>query len=73
MGSPTTPLNLIISDPERSSSRPLTFLRLVYRKGTKLGHMLLLNTTRKSFVWSQNMSHLSLGDLERLNSMPLRF
>ena len=38
------------SDLERSMSRSLRFGRLISRKVDELGHMLLLDTTRKPYM-----------------------
>ncbi len=55
-----------LSELERSLSRSLRFQRLISRKAAELGHMLLLNTNRKSYVGSPiPLSHLTLSDLER--------
>ena len=55
-----------LSDLERSMSRSLRFQRPISRKATELGHMLLLNTSRKSYMGSPiPPSHLTLSDLER--------
>ena len=58
--------HLILGDLERSISSSLRFQRLIIsRKGAELGHMLLLNTNRKSYVGSPiPPSHLILSDLE---------
>ena len=47
--------------------------RLVSRKGFQLGHVLLLNTNRKSHMSSTAPSHLTLSDFERSMSRSLRF
>ncbi len=46
--------------------RSLRFRRLISRKGTELGHMLILNTNSKSYMGSTiSPSRLILSDLER--------
>ncbi len=62
------------NDLERSMSRSLIFGRLISRKGADSGHMLLLNTNKKSHGESLTApSHLTWGDLERLNSRSFTF
>ena len=62
-----------LSDIERSVSRSVRFWRLTPRKGAELGHMLLLNTNRKPYMWSpMTLSHLTLSYLERSISRSLR-
>ena len=60
-----------LSDIERSISRSLRFWRLISRKGAQLGHVLLLNANRKSYMGGgrspRAASHLTLSDLERSN------
>ena len=52
----------------------LGFQCLISRKGTELGHVLVLSTNRKSHIGSLPVpSHLTLSDLERLKSRSLRF
>ena len=54
-------------DIERSMSRSLRLWRVISCKGAELGHMLLLNTNRKSYMGSPIVpSHLTLSDTERL-------
>ncbi len=48
IGSPITLSHLTLSDLERSISRSLRFQRFISHKAAELGHMLLLNTNRKS-------------------------
>ncbi len=49
---------------ERSLLRSLRFGRLISRKGSELGHVLLLDTNRKSHMESPTApSYLTLGDL----------
>ncbi len=56
----------ITFDLERSISRSHGFQRLMSRKAVELGHILLLNTNRKSYIGSPKpSSHLTLSDLER--------
>ncbi len=50
-GSPTAPLDLTLGDLERSKSRPLRFQNRVCYTGAKIGHILLLNTYRKSYIY----------------------
>ncbi len=76
MGSPTAPLNLTLSDLERSNSRSPKFGSLITRKGAYLGHMLLLNINRNPKPYTGNPMtplHLTLSDLERSKSRSLRF
>ncbi len=74
MGSPYAPLDLTLSDIERSKSRSSKFLRLICCKGAELGPMLLLNINRKPYMVSTMApSHLTLSDLERLKSRSPRF
>ena len=55
-----------LGDLERSMSRSLRFRRLIFRKGSELGHVLLENTNRKSYMWSPiALSHFPLNGLER--------
>ncbi len=68
-----------LSDPEMSNSRPLileglslneldNMLLSKHRKGADLGHMLPLNTNRKSYTGSPMApSHVSLSDFEGRN------
>ena len=66
MWSPMTQSHLTLSDLDRSISRSHRFQRLIFRKAAELGHMLLLNTSRKSYMGSPiPSSHLTLSDLER--------
>ena len=60
---------------EMSMSRSLRFGRLISRKGADpQSHVLLLNTNRKSHMGSLTApSHMTLSDLERLNTRSLRF
>ncbi len=56
---------LTLSDLERSISRSLGLQRVVSRKAAELGHVLLLNTNRRSYMVSPiPSSQLSLSDLE---------
>ncbi len=49
---------------ERSMSRSLRFPRLISRKGDEVGHVVLLNTNRKSYIESPIApSYLTLSDL----------
>ncbi len=48
-----TPSHLTLSDPERSKSRSLIFRSIISGKGAELGHMLLLNISRKAYMGSQ--------------------
>ncbi len=52
MGSPIALSHLTLSGLERSISRSFTFQRLISRKRAELGHMLLLNTNRISYMGS---------------------
>ena len=74
MGSPNAPLDLTLSDLERSNSRSLSFRSLISRKGAQVGPMLLLNINRKPYMESPMApSHLTLSDLERSKSRSFRF
>ncbi len=54
MGSPTAPLDLTLSDPERSKSRSLRFQSLVSRKGAQLDPTVtILNINRKPYMASR--------------------
>ncbi len=65
MGSPVTLSHLTLGDLERSISRSFRFRNLISRKGSELGHMLLLNINRKAYMGSQmTLSHLTLSDLK---------
>ncbi len=69
MESPTAPLNLTLSDLERSNSRSPRFWRLISRKGAQLSPMLLLHINRKPYMGSpMALLHLTLSDLERSRS-----
>ncbi len=58
---------------ERSLSRSLGFQRLISRKGTELGHVLLLDANGKSHMESPIApSNFTLGNLVRSQSKPLR-
>ena len=60
------------SDLERSVSRSFRFRKLISRKGAELGHVLLLDTNRKSHMESPTApSHLTLSDLVRSRSRSL--
>ncbi len=48
MGSPMT----LTFDIEGPKSRSLIFWKLISHKGVELGHMLLLNISRKACMWS---------------------
>ena len=48
IGSPMILSHLTLSDPERSISKSLRYQRLISHKTAELGHLLLLNTNRKS-------------------------
>ena len=68
------PSNLTLSDLERLNSRSIRFQSIISRKGTKLGHMLLLTINRKPYMASpMTPSLLPLNDLERSNSRSLGF
>ena len=53
MESPTEPLDLTLSDIERSNSRSLRFHSLISRNGATLDPMLLLTINRKPYMVSQ--------------------
>ena len=58
---------------ERSLSRSLRFQRLISHKGAELGHMLLLDTNRKTHMESPTApSHFNLGELVSSKSRSLR-
>ncbi len=74
MGGSIGVITFDFSDLERSMSRSFRFGRLISRKGADSGHVLLLNTNKKSHVESLTApSHLTWSDLERLNSRSLIF
>ncbi len=65
MGSPMTLSHLILNDLERSIIS-LRFQRVISRKETDVGDMLILNINRKLYMGSPiPPSHLTLRDLER--------
>ncbi len=69
MESPTVRLALTLSGLERSKSLRF-FPAIISHKGTELGHMLLLDINRKSYVGSLNvLFDMTKSDLERLGSM----
>ena len=75
MGSPTAPLDLTLSDIERSKSRPLRFLRLkAYISQRSLVRPMLLTLIHmKPYMGSPKALlhlaplHLTLSDFERSN------
>ncbi len=52
MESPTAPLDLTLSDHERSMSRSLWFQSLISHNGGELDTILLLNINRKAYIGS---------------------
>ncbi len=63
-----------LSDLERSASRSLKFGRPISCKGGKIGHILLLNSNGKPYIWVSNgMITFDLSDLEMSGSNSLRF
>ncbi len=71
MASPITSSPLTLSDLEVSNSR---FRSLISCKGAELGHILLLNINRETYMGSpMTLSHLTLSYLEMSNSRSLRF
>ncbi len=63
MGDPTGPLDLTLSDLEKSTSRPLRFRSL---KKAELRHTLLLKNNRKTPLTSNGVIRFDPCDLERL-------
>ena len=62
------------NDLERSVSRSLRFGRLIFRKGADSGRVLLIKHQEESHMRSPTApSHLTLSDIERLNSRSLGF
>ncbi len=62
------------TDIEKTISMPLSFSRLISRKRAVLGHVVLLNTNRKSYMGIALLpSHLTLDDLDRPRPRSLRF
>ncbi len=73
MGNPTAPLDVTLSNLERSNSRSHIFRSHISGKGAQLGSMLLLNINRKPYMGSLiALSHLTLSDLERSKSRSVR-
>ncbi len=74
MGCLIAPLDLTLSNIERSKSKSLRLQSFISRKGAQLGHMLLLNTNGKPYMGSPiALSYLTFSDLEMSNSRSLRF
>ncbi len=72
MGSPLVQLHLTL-DILKGHSMSIRFRRLISRKGAELGHVLLLDTNRKSHMESPTApSHLTLSDFVMSKSMSLR-
>ncbi len=62
------------NDLERSMSRSLRFGRLIFRKGADSGHVLLIKHQEEWHMGSLSApSHLTLSELESLNSRSHRF
>ncbi len=51
MGSLFVRLHWTLSDLERTMSRSLRILKLIYREGAELEHMLTLKNNRKAYMW----------------------
>ena len=63
-----------ISDLQKSMSRSLRFLKLISHIGAELDQMLLSKINRKPYMASlMTLLHLTLSDIERPKSGPLRF
>ncbi len=70
MQSPTAPLDLTLSELERTTSMSPRFQSPLSRNGAKLSPMLLLIINKKAYMASpMTPRHLTLSDLERSRSL----
>ncbi len=65
-GEPNTMITFDLSGIESRMPKSLRFLKAYIPKGAKIGHMLLLNSNRKTYIGDpMTLSHLTLNDIER--------